>query len=72
MYTTPFQFFNYWQKGVINDRINDWAKDLTRRYKKVEAVQSLDLAVRRGEIFGIVGPAGVGKTTTIQNCYWVF
>lgn len=42
------------------------SKGLTRHYKKLEAVQGLDLAVRRGEIFGIVGPDGAGKTTTIQ------
>jgi ABC-2 type transport system ATP-binding protein len=42
------------------------AKGLTRHYKKVEAVRGIDLAVRKGEIFGIVGPDGAGKTTTIQ------
>lgn len=39
---------------------------LTRRYGKVHAVQDLDLAVRRGELFGLVGPDGAGKTTTMQ------
>jgi ABC-2 type transport system ATP-binding protein len=39
---------------------------LTRRFKKVVAVDSLDLAIRRGEIFGLVGPDGAGKTTTIR------
>jgi len=34
--------------------------------KKVEAVRGLDLEVRRGEIFGLVGPDGAGKTTTMQ------
>jgi ABC-2 type transport system ATP-binding protein len=34
--------------------------------KKMEAVRGLDLDVRRGEIFGLVGPDGAGKTTTIQ------
>lgn len=42
------------------------AKGLTRHYKTLEAVRGIELAVRRGEIFGIVGPDGAGKTTTIQ------
>ena len=31
----------------------------------VKAVDSLDLSVRRGEIFGLLGPNGAGKTTTV-------
>jgi len=31
----------------------------------IKAVDSLDLLVRRGEIFGLLGPNGAGKTTTI-------
>ena len=31
----------------------------------VRAVESLDLAVRRGEVFGLLGPNGAGKTTTV-------
>ena len=34
--------------------------------KKVEAVRGIALDVRRGEIFGLVGPDGAGKSTTIQ------
>jgi ABC-2 type transport system ATP-binding protein len=33
---------------------------------KVRALKSLDLEVRRGEIFGLLGPNGSGKTTTIK------
>ncbi len=33
---------------------------------RVEAVRGLDLTVGRGEIFGLVGPDGAGKTTTLQ------
>jgi len=41
-------------------------KDLTRAFKNVVAVDGLNLSVRRGEIFGLVGPDGAGKTTTIR------
>ena len=41
-------------------------ENLTRRFKNVTAVDGLNLAVRRGEIFGLVGPDGAGKTTTIR------
>jgi ABC-2 type transport system ATP-binding protein len=34
--------------------------------RAVEAVKGLDLEVRRGEIFGLLGPNGSGKTTTIK------
>ncbi|MGQ9593499.1 MAG: ABC transporter ATP-binding protein [Anaerolineae bacterium] len=40
-------------------------KGLTKRYGTVVAVDSLDLSVRRGEVFGLLGPNGAGKTTTI-------
>ena len=39
------------------------AKQLTRRYKTVEAVKGIDLEIKRGEVFGLIGPDGAGKTT---------
>lgn len=34
--------------------------------QKVRALKGLDLEVRRGEVFGLLGPNGSGKTTTIK------
>src|SRR2546428_7198629 len=39
---------------------------LTKRYGALEAVRGIDLAVRAGEIFGLIGPDGAGKTPTFQ------
>jgi ABC-2 type transport system ATP-binding protein len=42
------------------------AKDLTKRFGDFVAVDGVDFEVRRGEIFGFLGPNGSGKTTTIR------
>ena len=39
---------------------------LTKRYGTLEAVRGIDLDVRTGEIFGLIGPDGAGKTSTFQ------
>jgi ABC-2 type transport system ATP-binding protein len=39
---------------------------LTKRFGDLTAVDTLDLAVERGEVFGFLGPNGAGKTTTIR------
>ncbi|MFT4909749.1 MAG: ABC-2 type transport system ATP-binding protein [Natronomonas sp.] len=40
--------------------------DLTKQFGDVTAVDSLDLTVESGEIFGFLGPNGAGKSTTIN------
>ena len=41
-------------------------ENLTKHYGRLAAVDSLNLEVQRGEIFGFLGPNGAGKTTTIR------
>jgi ABC-2 type transport system ATP-binding protein len=42
------------------------AEGLTKRYGPTVALDSLDLAIRPGEVYGYLGPNGAGKTTTIR------
>jgi ABC-2 type transport system ATP-binding protein len=42
------------------------AEGLTKRYKDTLALDSLDLVVEPGEVYGYLGPNGAGKTTTIR------
>jgi len=41
-------------------------RDLTKRFGTLTAVDGLNLSVAAGEIFGLVGPDGAGKTTTLR------
>ena len=40
-------------------------KNLSKRYREKLAVNSLNLTIEEGEVFGFLGPNGAGKTTTI-------
>ncbi len=40
--------------------------NLTKRYGKVQALDSVSLSVERGELFGLIGPDGAGKTTLFR------
>jgi ABC-2 type transport system ATP-binding protein len=42
------------------------ASGLTKAFGETQAVDGVDLAVRRGSVYGMLGPNGAGKTTTIR------
>jgi ABC-2 type transport system ATP-binding protein len=42
------------------------AENLSRRFGDLVAVEGLNLAIQQREIFGLVGPDGAGKTTTLR------
>jgi ABC-2 type transport system ATP-binding protein len=42
------------------------ARGLVKRYGEIVAVDSVDLTVERGDVFGYLGPNGAGKTTSLR------
>jgi ABC-2 type transport system ATP-binding protein len=42
------------------------ARGLVKRYGELVAVNSVDLSVERGDVFGYLGPNGAGKTTSLR------
>ena len=41
-------------------------ENLWKKYGDLEAVRGISLEVKQGEIFGLIGPDGAGKTSTFQ------
>jgi drug efflux transport system ATP-binding protein len=50
----------------LGDRVAIGAKDLSKRFGSFQAVKNINLEVRYGEIYGLLGANGAGKTTTIK------
>lgn len=40
--------------------------DITKRFKKTEAVKNMNMYIQKGEIVGLLGPNGAGKSTAIS------
>ncbi|MDP8950884.1 MAG: ABC transporter ATP-binding protein [Actinomycetota bacterium] len=53
--------------GARNGDLLVQTRGLTKRYgSRITTVADLDLTVRRGEVYGFLGPNGSGKTTTLR------
>lgn len=53
------------QRRAATERVID-ARGLTRRFGDFVAVDHIDVGVERGEVFGLLGANGAGKTTAIR------
>ncbi len=62
---TPFPVKREFQKREPNSTAIG-ARHLTKTFGSFEAVKGIDLEVRYGEIYGLLGANGAGKTTTIK------
>jgi ABC-2 type transport system ATP-binding protein len=51
---------------MIHDDIAISVQDLTKSYKSVSVLDGVDLKVKKGSIFALLGPNGTGKTTIIK------
>lgn len=50
----------------MNNSIAIKTENLTKRFGSNIAIDNLNLEIKRGELFGLVGPDGAGKTTTMR------
>ena len=50
--------------GVVGGSIS--VQHISKSYKEVQAVRDISLEVQKGELFGLIGPDGAGKTTLMR------
>ena len=47
-------------------------KDLTKRFGTFTALDSLNMSVPKGAVYGLVGPNGAGKSTVIRHITGIY
>lgn len=63
---TAGNIFSIEEENKMAEKIVE-VKNLVKRYKEIIALDNFNMTIRKGEVFGLLGPNGSGKTTTI-NC----
>src|SRR5262249_56213908 len=54
------------QEPIDRPEVAISVRGLRKSYGELEAVRGVDLGIERGEIFGVIGPDGAGKTSVFQ------
>ena len=62
----PVSSFDSTAAGRAESRPAIRVQDLRKNYGPIEAVRGVSLQIGKGEIFGLIGPDGAGKTSTFQ------
>ena len=50
----------------LGGRVMIEVKNVTQKYKKTIAVKNINFTIKKGEIIGILGPKGAGKSTILD------
>src|SRR3989442_4036994 len=64
----------FWETRRMPEPVGDLvlhARGLVKQYKRIRAVDGVDLTVAAGERVALLGPNGAGKTTTLLMCLGV-
>jgi ABC-2 type transport system ATP-binding protein len=61
-----FFFHNKFSGGIFGVEATIEVKQLSKSYNGLKAVDNVDITVCRGEVFGLLGANGAGKSTTIE------
>lgn len=61
-----FNFINFQLYKLSTKQMSISVKNISKSYGKVQAVQDISFEVKEGEIFGLIGPDGAGKTTLFR------
>jgi daunorubicin resistance ABC transporter ATP-binding subunit len=62
----PVEAHNHRNSNNISKEVAIEISNVTKRFGNFSAIDDLSLTVKRGEIFGLLGPNGSGKTSTIN------
>ena len=72
-FTDRYQYFKiHIQKGKIMNDLVIKTENLTKIYGEQKAVKSVNLHVKKGRIYGLLGRNGAGKTTIMKMILGLF